>query len=1104
MRLITLLVFLFAPTLLAAQNIAVDVARILELVPDIEAGNDSAVDETICLLAYYAAMPDRALVEKLADGPELTKYLRDNRPMREFLLRTGIAHQIEARRVLNPSRYLDSLFVQPRNLFLVAKTGTELFGPAGTVDLERIRQSVTAPETKDLNLATASSSAASRGDLTSPDALVSTALVGLSDFIAKRAQQELTYTFLERLREYLRKNDLEYLFPETAGYLPELDLLNYKAILPSIRRAFAQDLHAISYNLGRFLEARDLDGFSDPAVYNIFLVYRILDLDLRDVPLPDILAFTYGEINRSRTTVRSAIDLKFAEEEQDSPEYQALVSAFGAYAGAVQGLNNSFVESIDRVDDEINVYLDVMSEVDLTDAEASAYVSELIGLSTILSTQRMPLDRAATADNPEAITNSVVQAWLAGRESYDYYQAYPSLTKFDEFFGPDAEVFSAAKKRAAGLRAVRETLEREDLLDVYREQYTTLNQARVDLFNVTIAFSDEQVRKAYLNNPHELYRDSLAARIEAEMDVIPHPALALLMSLVEVTPEDELEAYAHLEAVEQRFERWQTANRPGSLSRRRQLEREERGLLELDELEQSIRATAKAYSDLREALITFNISRADGELYDAYQNLTTYESIFGIAQQSFFILAGSSDELFLDKEATSIFQTDANARQLFAGIANERMRKAARNSRLNTPAAVDFLLDFSLYLADYQASRIKGMEKTQFGADQKRRAAVEFITTTLESVVSAPIFRNPAYHVGTEEVPANLSLADRFPAFADVPAVSGEMRELFYLSQDGNYRYAIDNLLNLVEILDVYPDSSKKKLLLETKLDKLVQDRAELLGDINVEEPTDDLGNALSEVAAVADPGLILSSATPYTDTLPAVDPRALARLDRDIAQVRKKLSDFRPRTYQRFQENFFKYGTFMSDVVAAESPTDVETALNNIALPPGSSQIKRNRASSLELGAYFGASVASETLVLPADETDTSLEDAQTVVSLFVPVGLSYSRNLGGQRSATLFASVLDLGGITAFRLEQRNSGAEKAAVERLPEFSLRNVIAPGLHLMYNFPKSPFTLGIGVQDGPSVRKYTPAGSSETREARSVRFMVTGSVDVPIFRLGGE
>ncbi|NJC28426.1 hypothetical protein [Neolewinella antarctica] len=1085
---------------LHAQNIGEDLNRILQLVPAIRAADaessNPALDETVCLLAYYAGMPDAERVYALASGPALLEHYAGNEAIREFLLQAGIAAELETHLVGNPAEYLEKLLGQERGRFLARKKGSELFGPAGQVDLEQIRQSVVAPTSASFSLASASSAAGARNTSLVPDALVSNALVGLSDFIAKRAQQELTYTFLERLRGYLNDNDLQYLFPETAGYLPGLDLLNYKAILPSIRRAFSADLNAVSFNLGNFLEARDVDGFSNPAVYNIFLVYRILDLELRDVPLPDVLSFTYGELARSRTTVRSEIDLKVAQERGDSPAYQHLQKSFGAYAGAVEQLNAGFVTATERATEDVDLYLDVLLDLDLTADEIDALSTELSVLTGKLLDEELPLAQGALSATTSIVNNNVIRQWLNGEEAYAYYEAYPSLTKFDDLFGPDAPTFDATERRAAGLRAVREILANRDALDAYRLRYETLNEVRIDLHNIKTTFEDAQRRKLYLSEPQTLYRRAVRQRIDTERKNQDHPALRLLSGLIATTPATPEAAYRHLAAIEERLDQWLMTNSPERLPEMAAANLEHRGLSDFPGLTETIATTDLAYGELNAALLAFNAAQTDGKLSDAYENLTAFESIFGVAQQTFFLLAGSDDQLFLGKEAMSVFQTDAAARQLLAGISRERMSKVPSIGQINTTGLVDFLLDFSLFLSDYQSVRDSTEEIGEKGKKPIRQAGVEFITSSLETLLTAPIFQNTAFGLDPDATARTISFAELYPGFAKVPAVNAELKELFSLSQRGDYRYAIDNLLNLFELLEVFPQANRKRDRLESKRLGLATERKKLLQDF-----TDAEASPTADSVAESSPtdGVILNQKTALT---PPTATR-LRELDLQLTDVQRRLDRIDPRANRRFQEDLFKYGTFMSDVASANTPVDIQTALSNIALPPGSSQIKRNRSSSFELGAYFGAAVAGERLILPVGETDRSLEEMTTVVSLFVPVGLSYSRQIAGRSSFTLFASVLDLGGITAFRLEQRSGNSAGASVERLPEFSLRNVVAPGLHLLYNFPKTPFSLGFGVQDGPSARKYTPAGGTETREARSVRFMLTGSVDVPIFRFGG-
>ncbi|MEM9930885.1 MAG: hypothetical protein AAF840_13770, partial [Bacteroidota bacterium] len=509
------------------------------------------------------------------------------------------------------------------------------------------------------------------------------------------------------------------------------------------------------------------------------------------------------------------------------------------------------------------------------------------------------------------------------------------------------------------------------------------------------------------------------------------------------------------------------------------------------------------------AVETYSANQADS-LVRAYHNLATFETIFGLAQQVFFLLSTEGEgELFVSNNGLALFQTNAGAQQLFAGIGQERLGKVPDLGAFSSSGIAEFLLDFGHFLAEFQTAASVPNPKVLSMNQRKRIAAVSFITSTLTHLLEAPILSSGPQ--GTQPT----SLAGKFPAFADVPEVSRQLNELFRLSQTGEYRYAVDNLLNLLKLFDIAPTASKKQQRLMAKRDKL----RGLIEDYVVNEDADlkVIGLATpsaSELPLVSDENRDKELLSRYEAELnsPSLDVYAkqdaansirdlkIRRIQEELQIVQKKLTRLNPEKVNRFRENLFKYGTFMADVAAANNPADFEQALNTVALPVGSSQIKRSRPSSLELGAYFGAALSRERLIFPAGTDMEGLEEEAFGAALFVPVGVSYSRNIGGNKSITFFGSLIDLGAITAFRLGSQPDGPAAPNVERLPEFRPANVIAPGFHVMYNFPKSPFTLGLGLQDGPSVRKFNTAGSTVEQEARSVRAMVTFSVDVPIFR----
>lgn len=1111
-----LLTFLLTATL-AAQNIGADLQRVIRLAPQARTTGTSAanpaLDTIVLTLAYYGGMPDDDRIEALFNGQELLTHYGTNPAIREFLLNEKLDRLLQD---YTPSEKLEVpafLAAPSREAFLRSLAGSELFSKNGKIDLGKIRQTFTSPRQVDFNLKAAASSAAGQEGALPTASLISNAIAGLSDWISRRAQEELTYTFLTQLQEDLQKNDLNFLFPQTSEFLPSLDLLNYKAILPSIRKAFTEDLNAIAFNLGQFLEEKDAVSFRDPATYNVFLIYRILDLEMREVPLADILSFTYAELERARIDTRTQIDLRMAEVDTSNTAYKDILQAFDHYISANNNLNNQFGQATDLLSRQFfNPILDAVEDNDFAPERADAFVDRAANLFLPLDANKLPLKNNYWETKPDPPATGIVQAWLRGDEAYEYYEAYPTLTRFDELFGPEANAFSEQERRAAGLTAVREILAHRGALNDYRKQLATLVNARKDLIALRTEMTDQRRADSLARVSVAGQRTELLNDIDAELGAVrpdQQPALRLLRKITEsVLPEDE-SGRKQLLATRKRLETW-VVDQGNSVSPL--MGKMQRGPLtaaNLPPLQLAIDRTDAAFDELAAAVLRYSSNQADS-LVRAYHNLTTFETIFGMAQQTFFLLSQSNSDLFLDKGQMAIFQTNPEARQLLSGMARERIGRVPNIGRLNADGLTTFLLDFSLYLSDFRSAGFRpefdGLNEQQV----RRIMAVSFIANTLQTLLESPILQNP-----TDEG-AVLSLIERYPAFSKVPDVSRELDELFRLTTEGEYRYAVDNLLELLKLFEIIPSASKKQQRLSKRRDKLqgqisdfVVDQDEdllavglappsadkLMLDLNLEKRDELKLQTYNRNFAAASNDLARQEASNSLLDL------KVQRIREELQIVERKLDRLNPQRVNRFRENLFRYGTFMADVAAAENSNDFEAALNTMALPPGSSQIKRTKPSSVELGAYFGAALSQERLVLPAGIEAPELEEDVFGAALFVPVGISYSRNIGGNKSITFFGSIIDLGAITAFRLEERNSDDPSAAsVDRLPEFRMANIIAPGFHLMYNFPKSPFTLGVGVQDGPSVRKFTLAGQTLERQARSVRGMITFSVDVPIFR----
>lgn len=194
----------------------------------------------------------------------------------------------------------------------------------------------------------------------------------------------------------------------------------------------------------------------------------------------------------------------------------------------------------------------------------------------------------------------------------------------------------------------------------------------------------------------------------------------------------------------------------------------------------------------------------------------------------------------------------------------------------------------------------------------------------------------------------------------------------------------------------------------------------------------------------------------------------------------------------REFFNEFIKYGTFMASVAEAENSDQVKGIIESIALPAGSSSIKRTSKENFSLNAYLGAAYGEEY----NGETNTK----KNIAGISAPIGIAYSRGLSyrGKNcncdrkelgSVSLFVSVIDLGAVTNFRLNDSET-------EELPEIKLENLFAPGAYLVYGIPKWPLSIGAGAQYGPQLREVTTMNNISENPSFSVRFFL--AIDIPL------
>jgi hypothetical protein len=123
--------------------------------------------------------------------------------------------------------------------------------------------------------------------------------------------------------------------------------------------------------------------------------------------------------------------------------------------------------------------------------------------------------------------------------------------------------------------------------------------------------------------------------------------------------------------------------------------------------------------------------------------------------------------------------------------------------------------------------------------------------------------------------------------------------------------------------------------------------------------------------------------------------------------------------------------------------------------------------------------------------------DDYKANIGLSLPVGLDISTRLcesknGKRASIGLFLQVIDLGAMLNYRLQSSsNTLPDKVGWSAI--FSL------GVSLSYGFPESPWSIQLGYQRGPELRKITKDGNGALFP--SDRIQIRFAYDIPLLRI---
>lgn len=188
------------------------------------------------------------------------------------------------------------------------------------------------------------------------------------------------------------------------------------------------------------------------------------------------------------------------------------------------------------------------------------------------------------------------------------------------------------------------------------------------------------------------------------------------------------------------------------------------------------------------------------------------------------------------------------------------------------------------------------------------------------------------------------------------------------------------------------------------------------------------------------------------------------------------------------------KYGTFMATVAAAQNSDEIAAAIEAVALPPGSSSIKKYSSFSVSLNTFVGGFYGYEHL--QGTEFDF---DKNQITGITAPLGFALNWGMNGwkrkgvptRQSLSVFVTAIDVGALTSFRFKDE-------AAQDLPEVNLSNILAPGGHLVWGLPGLPISIGAGAQYGPFMRE---VGGESVNAWRASVFM---GVDIPLVHFSAK
>ena len=189
--------------------------------------------------------------------------------------------------------------------------------------------------------------------------------------------------------------------------------------------------------------------------------------------------------------------------------------------------------------------------------------------------------------------------------------------------------------------------------------------------------------------------------------------------------------------------------------------------------------------------------------------------------------------------------------------------------------------------------------------------------------------------------------------------------------------------------------------------------------------------------------------------------------------------------TEKKLDNRFFKYGTFMANMVDAQSPEEISNVIEAAVLPVGSSSIKKHSGFNVSVNGYLGGFGKFGSV----DKTQNAWSSN---ISVSAPIGIAVSHGFNKGGSVSLTGTLIDVGAIVDYQLANDSSYIEST-------ITWGNLFSPGVFLVYGMACDlPISVGIGGQYGPGLSSINGVDNI-TINKPDWRFGIVIAVDIPLF-----